>query len=77
MTPSTPRRYVRRPDSPVVAVYIRAEGGILGYWRDEGKGRIVLEKHNTDYDAVRLGHRSEWFLVGTITKIVEAPLPRR
>ena len=61
----------------VVAVYIRAEGGILGYWRDEGKGRIVLEKHNQDYDPVRLGHRSEWFLMGTITKIVEAPLPRR
>ena len=61
----------------VVAVYIRAEGGMLGYWHDAGKGRVVLEKHNGEYAAVPLGHRSEWFLVGTITKIVEAPLPRR
>jgi len=33
--------------------------------------------HNAEYAPVPLGHRSEWFLVGTITKIVEAPLPRR
>lgn len=61
----------------VVAVYVRAEGGMIGYWREEAKGRIVLDKHNADYDSVPLGHRSEWFLVGTITKIVEAPLERR
>lgn len=60
----------------VVAVYIRSEGGILGYWHQEPKGRVVLQKHNPDYDPVPLGHPSEWFLVGTITKIVEAPLPR-
>ncbi len=61
----------------VVAVYVRAEGGIIGYWYEEAKGKIVLKKHNSDYPPVHLGHRSEWFLVGTITKIVEAPLPRR
>jgi hypothetical protein len=61
----------------VVAVYIRTEGGMIGYWHEEAKGRVVLEKHNSDYGRVPLGHRSEWLLVGTITKIVEAPLPRR
>lgn len=61
----------------VVAVYVRAEGGMIGYWREEAKGGIVLDKHNPDYEPVRLGHRSEWFLVGTITKIVEAPIARR
>jgi hypothetical protein len=61
----------------VVAVYIRDEGGIIGYWHEEAKGQFVLEKHNSEYEPVRLGHRSRWFVVGTITKIVEAPLPRR
>jgi phage repressor protein C with HTH and peptisase S24 domain len=61
----------------VVAVYVRSEGGIIGYWHEEAKGRIALKKHNPDYDEVRLGHPTEWFVVGTITKIVEAPLPRR
>jgi phage repressor protein C with HTH and peptisase S24 domain len=60
----------------IVAVYIKAEGGVIGYWRDEGRGQIVLDKHNHDYEPVKLGHHTEWFLVGTITKIVEAPLPR-
>ncbi|HKO59266.1 MAG TPA: S24 family peptidase [Thermoanaerobaculia bacterium] len=64
-------------DRDVVAVYVRAEGGMIGYWREESKGQVVLDKHNPDYDPVRLGHRSEWFLVGTITKIVEAPIERR
>ena len=61
----------------VVAVYIRSEGGVIGYWHQESRGHIVLEKQNPDYGKVRLGHPSEWFLVGVITKIVEAPLSRR
>lgn len=61
----------------LVAVYVRSEGGVIGYWHQESKGRIVLQKHNPDYDELRLGHPSEWFLVGIITKIVEAPLLRR
>ena len=59
-----------------VAVYIKAEGGVIGYWREETRGRVVLDKHNAQYDPVPLGHHSEWFLVGIVTKIVEAPLPR-
>lgn len=70
-------RLQKPKDGDVVAVYIRDEGGVIGYWREEAKGRTLLEKHNKDFPPVRLGHRSEWFLVGTITKIVEAPLPRR
>jgi len=37
---------------------------------------MFLDKHNDQYSPVKLGHHTEWFLVGTITKIVEAPLPR-
>jgi len=61
----------------VVAVYVKAEGGVIGYWREESRGRIVLDKHNADHKPVILGHHSEWFLLGTITKIVEAPVSRR
>lgn len=71
----TIKRIAERLDT-TVAVYIRSEGGMLGYWHQEAKGHVVLQKHNPDYDPVPLGHPSEWFLVGTITKIVEAPLPR-
>lgn len=60
----------------LVAVYIKAEGGVIGYWREETRGRVVLDKHNAHYDPVPLGHHSEWFLVGIVTNIVEAPLPR-
>jgi len=61
----------------LVAVYIKAEGGVIGFWREESRGEIFLDKRNDQYPPVKLGHHSEWFLVGTITKIVEAPLPRR
>jgi hypothetical protein len=61
----------------VVAVYVRNEGGVIGYWHKDETGRVVLQKQNPDYDEFRLGHKSEWFLVGVIVKIVEAPLLRR
>lgn len=61
-------------EGDLVAVYVKAEGGLIGYWSEPSRGRIALRKHNPDYDPVSLGHHSEWFLVGTITKIVEAPL---
>ena len=60
----------------LVAVYVKAEGGVIGYWREETRGQIFLDKHNLDYAPVPLGHHTEWFLVGVITKIVEAPVPR-
>lgn len=61
----------------LVAVYVKAEGGVIGYWREESRGRVILDKHNPEYKPVPLGHHTEWFLVGTITKVVEAPLPRQ
>jgi len=60
----------------LVAVYIKTEGGVIGYWREEARGQVVLDKHNPDHDSVNLGHHTEWFLVGTVTKIVEAGIPR-
>lgn len=59
----------------LVAVYIKTEGGVIGYWREEPNRKIFLDKHNREhYGPVQLGHHTEWFLVGTVTKIVEAPL---
>jgi hypothetical protein len=60
----------------LVAVYVKDEGGVIGYWREVAHGRVVLDKRNPDFEPVELGHHTEWFLVGTITRIVEAPLPR-
>lgn len=60
----------------LVAVYIKDEGGVIGYWREEAGRRFALDKHNGAYKRVELGHPVGWFLVGTITKIVEAPLSR-
>ena len=57
-----------------VAVYIKDEGGVIGYWREESRGQVFLDKHNSDYEPVKLGHSFEWFVVGTLIKIVEAPL---
>jgi hypothetical protein len=34
-------------------------------------------ERDVDYEPVHLGHRSEWFLLGTITKIVEVPIEGR
>ena len=49
---------------------------MIGYWREEAGRKCALDKHNPNYGRVELGHPVGWFLVGTITKIVEAPLSR-
>jgi hypothetical protein len=49
--------------------------GAIGFWREESRGEIFLDKRNDQYPPVKLGHQTEWFLVGTITKIDEALLP--
>lgn len=68
---------LRKPrNGDVVAVYIRSEGGVIGYWRVD-RDRYFLDKHNPDHAPIALGHPSGWVLWGTVTKIVEAPVDRR
>lgn len=58
---------VPRQSDPV-AVYIENEGGVLGYWRVEN-GAYFLDKHNRQFGPVRLGHPSEWRVLGLITLV--------
>ena len=51
-----------------VAVYIENEGGVLGYWRAEA-GAYYLDKHNPEVDSYKLGHPSEWRVLGVITLV--------
>lgn len=60
----------------IVAVYVKDEGGMIGYWNKQGD-QFSLLKENPDYSRVDLGEPSEWLLWGTVTTIVEAPLERR
>lgn len=62
----------------IVAVYVKDEGGMIGYWNKQGDAYSLL-KENPDYSRVDLGDPTEWLLWGTVTTIVEAPLrkPRR
>lgn len=69
-------RLIRPANGDMVAVYVKSEGGLLGYWRYE-RGRYWLDKHNTAHRSVALGHPDEWTLWGTATTIVEAPIERR
>ena len=58
-----------------VAVYVDDEGGILGYWRAEA-GAYYLDKHNPEFPAYKLGHASEWRVLGVITHI-QSPAGRQ
>ncbi|HEX7154232.1 MAG TPA: S24 family peptidase [Thermoanaerobaculia bacterium] len=60
-------------DDALVAVYKKHEGGVLGRWHREG-AEVFLRKANIAHPAVRLGHPDEWIVLGTVTKIVEAPI---
>ncbi len=58
----------------VVAVDRGHLGRTIGYWRREGR-RWYLDKEN---DAIiDLGSPDDFTVLGTITKIVDAPLRRR
>jgi SOS-response transcriptional repressor LexA len=54
-----------------VAVYIDNEGGVLGYWRAEA-GAYFLDKHNPEFPSFKLGHPSEWRVIGVITTVQSA-----
>ena len=58
-----------------VAVYVENEGGILGYWRAEA-GAYYLDKHNPDVPSFKLGHASEWRVLGVVT-LVQSPVSRQ
>jgi transcriptional regulator with XRE-family HTH domain len=60
----------------IVAVYVKDEGGMIGYWNKQGDS-YSLTKENPDYGRVDLGDPTEWLLWGTVTTIVEAPLERK
>jgi len=60
----------------IVAVYVKDEGGMIGYWNKLGDSYSLL-KENPDYGRVDLGDPTEWLLWGTVTTIVEAPLERK
>jgi SOS-response transcriptional repressor LexA len=63
----------------VVAVYLldaTNEGGIIGYWEPTRDG-VQIEKANPSYRPVKLGDPTTWKLVGTVQKVVDAPVKRR
>jgi transcriptional regulator with XRE-family HTH domain len=65
-----------RPENgDCVVVYIKDEGGMIGYWNKQGD-EYSLTKENAEYDRVPLGEPGKWLLWGTVTTIVEAPLRR-
>jgi transcriptional regulator with XRE-family HTH domain len=57
----------------LVAVYLRDEGGVLGWWHVEND-QPHLRKSNPDYAPIVLGDTDESTLWGTVTRIVEAPV---
>jgi len=65
----------RKPLEGEVVVVDRGHlGRTIGYWHQSGR-RCFLEKHNGA--TIDLGPPEEWQILGTITRIVDAPLHRR
>lgn len=59
-----------------VAVYLKDEGSVLGYWSPAGD-HVELEKANAAYRPIRLGDPGTWHLIGTVQKVVDAPAKRK
>jgi len=60
-------------DGDIVAVDREHLGRTIGYWRRKGK-QYQLEKHNAAEATITLGPPGQWSILGTITRIVDAPL---
>jgi hypothetical protein len=60
----------------LVAVYIRGHGGVLGRWERDGQ-TILLRRSNPAARPVVLDRQEEWVVWGTVTTIVEAPVPAK
>jgi SOS-response transcriptional repressor LexA len=60
-------------NNDIVAVYVKNEGGMIGYWNKQGD-EFSLTKENPDFGRVPLGDPQNWLLWGTVTTIVEAPI---
>jgi transcriptional regulator with XRE-family HTH domain len=66
-----PARNLFKPGQ-IVMVYIKDEGTSIGLLSREGE-RFILVKRNPEYSAIEL-RPGEWYPIGTITTIVEAPV---
>jgi transcriptional regulator with XRE-family HTH domain len=71
-----PARSLFRPGKAIVMVYIKDEGSTIGLLAEDGKGGLKIVKRNPDYGGpVEIPLRAgEWYPVGTVTTIVEAPV---
>ena len=58
----------------MIAVDREHLGRLIGYWRRDGK-RSFLDKH--DGTTIDLGSPNDFTILGTITRIVDAPIGRR
>ena len=70
-------RLVNPRDGDVVAVYDDVRGGIVGYWRRGENGEHWLDKENEVFASERLETGAAWKLWGTVTRIVDTPVPPR
>ena len=65
----------RKPLEGEIVVVDRGHlGRTIGYWYQRGD-RCYLEKHNGA--TINLGSADDWQILGTVTRIVDAPLLRR
>lgn len=68
----------RSPDrGQVVAIYHRTRGSIIGYWNPGTKGEVSIDKANGAFHSDRLKAGGDWILWGSVTRIVDTPVPPR
>lgn len=60
----------------LVVVYIQTRGGFIGRWERDGE-TILLRRANPAAPPVVLTSEEDWVIWGTVTTIVEAPVPAK